>query len=113
MSFEGNTAPYLMYAVVRINSIFRKLEVDPSVEPAAISIIETEEELLLARKLIQFSDALQRSLNELRPHILCNYLYELAVAYSSFYNTNPIAKAEPKIQGRRLVLCDRTRPYSL
>ena len=63
----------------------------------------------LARKLIQFSDALQRSLNELRPHILCTYLYELAVAYSSFYNTNPIAKAEPKIQGRRLVLCDRTR----
>jgi arginyl-tRNA synthetase len=109
LSFEGNTAPYLMYAVVRINSIFRKLDVDPSVEPASISTIETEEELLLARKLIQFSDALLRSLNELRPHILCTYLYELAVAYSSFYNTNPIAKAEPKIQGRRLVLCDRTR----
>jgi arginyl-tRNA synthetase len=109
LSFEGNTAPYLMYAVVRINSIFRKLRYDPNKPMASASTIETVEELLLARKLIQFSDTLERSLKDLRPHILCTYLYELAVAYSSFYNTNPIAKADPPIQARRLALCARTR----
>jgi arginyl-tRNA synthetase len=109
LSFEGNTAPYLMYAVVRINSIFRKLQYDPKQALTSATTIETEEELLLARKLIQFSDTLERSLKDLRPHILCTYLYELAVAYSSFYNTNPIAKAEPSIQARRLALCARTR----
>ncbi|MEC9227325.1 MAG: arginine--tRNA ligase, partial [Verrucomicrobiota bacterium] len=78
LSFEGNTAPYLLYAVARINSIFRKANVDPENLLSEASPLETAHEFALVRKLIEFVHAVELSLNDLRPHILCTYLYELA-----------------------------------
>lgn len=109
LSFEGNTAPYLLYAVARINSIFRKADADPEGGFAEASPLETQTEQALARKLIGFANALELTLNDLRPHFLCTFLYELASAYSSFNNADRVLVEEPEIRARRLLLCARTR----
>jgi arginyl-tRNA synthetase len=109
LSFEGNTAPYLLYAVARINSIFRKVDVDPEAPIEGASQIETEAELALARKIMGFVTALELTLNDLRPHFLCTYLYELAGAYSSFYNADKVMVDDAAVKARRLLLCARTR----
>ncbi|MFO8026853.1 MAG: arginine--tRNA ligase [Opitutales bacterium] len=109
LSFEGNTAPYLLYAVARINSIFRKAGADPEGDFAEASPLETEAEHALARKLMGFVNALELTLNDLRPHFLCTYLYELASAYSSFNNADRVLVDEPDTRARRLLLCARTR----
>ncbi len=109
LSFEGNTAPYLLYAVARINSIFRKAELDPTKPIEGASPLKTEAEQNLARKLLGLSNSLELTLNDLRPHFLCTYLYELAAAYSSFYNANKVMVEEADVRARRLLLCARTR----
>jgi arginyl-tRNA synthetase len=109
LSFEGNTAPYLLYAVARINSIFRKAGLDPDAPIEGASILETDAEQTLARKFMELPGALQLTLNDLRPHFLCTYLYELAGAYSSFYNSDKVMVEEAAVRARRLLLCARTR----
>jgi arginyl-tRNA synthetase len=114
LSFEGNTAPYLLYAVARIRSIFRKAGLRVDDMPAAdgpgagASPIETEAERALARKLVGFVAALDQTLADLRPHFLCTWLYELAGAFSSFYNAEKVRVDDPAVRARRLLLCHRT-----
>jgi len=110
ISLEGNTAAYLLYAVARLHSLFRKLDArpgDPAVESAA-SPLDTPAELALARKLVQFADSLQQTVATLRPHFLCLYLYELAGTFSAFYTADKVAVEDPAIRARRLRLCART-----
>ncbi len=110
VSFEGNTAAYLLYSVARVRSIFRKLDAtpgDPAVETAA-SPLETPEELSLARKLTKFSDAVALATTSLRPHFLSLYLYELAGEFSTFYAADKVAVDDPGVRARRLLLCART-----
>ena len=109
LSFDGNTAPYLLYALARINSIFRKADLDPGAPFDDASPLETEAELALARKLVGLVNALELTLNDLRPHFLCTYLYELAGTYSSFYNRDKVMVQDPAVRARRLLLCARTR----
>lgn len=109
MSFEGNTAPYLQYAYTRIRSIFRKADIDPDSFLATISIVEPQEKAL-AMKLLQFAEVVDQVASDGYPHILCNYLYELASAYMSFYEQCPVLKegvAKPTQQSR-LQLCKLT-----
>ncbi len=110
ISLEGNTAAYLLYAVARIHSIFRKLETDPADEAAlaAADALETPTELALARKLTKFPEALRAAVGPLRPHVLCLYLFELAGEFSGFYNADKVAVDEPNLRARRLRLCART-----
>jgi arginyl-tRNA synthetase len=109
ISLDGNTAAYLLYAVARIRSIFRKAALDVTQPPiAGASAPETATELALARKLVQFSDAVQLATNQLRPHFLCLYLYELAGAYSAFYAADKVIVDDPAVRARRLLLCHRT-----
>jgi arginyl-tRNA synthetase len=110
ISLEGNTAAYLLYALARIRSIFRRhgLECgDPSAESGA-DAFQTAGEIALARKLVKFSDALRLSVETLRPHFLCLYLYELSGEFSAFYNSDRVIDAEPPARSRRLLLCART-----
>jgi len=109
LSFDGNTAPYLLYAVARINSIFRKAGLEPDSALPEASPLETGTELALARKLLGLVNALELTLNDLRPHFLCTYLYELASAYSSFNNADRVLVDEADVRARRLLLCARTR----
>jgi arginyl-tRNA synthetase len=109
LSLDGNTAPYLLYAVTRVRSIFRKAGLDPAAPPiAGASAPETAQELVLARKLVQFADAVQLASAQLRPHFLCLYLYELAGAYSAFYAADKVIVDDPAVRARRLLLCHRT-----
>ena len=110
LSFEGNTAPYLLYAVTRVRSIFRKAGLDPAEATATQGATppESPAELALARKLTAFPTALQLTTTQLRPHFLCTYLYELAGEFSSFYAAEKVIVEDPAIRARRLLLCSRT-----
>ncbi len=109
ISLDGNTAAYLLYAVARIRSIFRKAGLDPARPPVAgASAPETPQELALARRLVQFSDAILLATSQLRPHFLCLYLYELAGAYSAFYAVDRVMVDAAEVRARRLLLCHRT-----
>ncbi|HEY8995258.1 MAG TPA: arginine--tRNA ligase [Lacunisphaera sp.] len=108
LSLDGNTAPYLLYAVARVRSIFRKAGLDPAAPPVAgASAPETPQELALARKLVQFADAVRLATAQLRPHFLCLYLFELAGAYSAFYAADKVIVDDPAVRARRLLLCHR------
>jgi len=110
LSLDGNTAPYLLYAVARIHSIFRKAAAtsgDPATEAAA-SALETPAEIALARKLVKFADAVRLATETLRPHFLGLYLYELAGEYSSFNTADKVLVDDLAVRSRRLLLCART-----
>ena len=92
LSFEGNTAPYLLYAYTRVASVFRKLGKDFSEVDGQIRL-EAPQEIDLATKLAQFGEVLNNVADKGTPHILCAYLYDLAGLFSSFYEHCPILSA--------------------
>jgi arginyl-tRNA synthetase len=104
LSFQGNTAPYLQNAYVRIRSIFRRAG-EEFVPPDSISL-SVAEERNLALKLCQFAEVLPTVLNDFRPNLLANYLYELANAFHSFYEACPVLKSEEPSRSSRLALCE-------
>ena len=93
LSFEGNTAPYLLYAYTRVASVFRKLGKDFSEVDGQIRL-EAPQEIDLATKLAQFGEVLNNVADKGTPHILCAYLYDLAGLFSSFYEHCPILSAD-------------------
>jgi arginyl-tRNA synthetase len=110
ISLDGNTAAYLLYALARIRSIFRKQGLavgDPAAEAGA-DALQTPGEIALARKLVKFADAVRLATETLSPHFLSLYLYELAGEFSSFYNADKVIVDDPPVRARRLLLCART-----
>jgi arginyl-tRNA synthetase len=106
LALQGNTAPYLLYAYARIKSIFRKAE---SGKRKAEIILAAPEELTLAKHLLNFGITLDAVAEEYRPNYLCNYLFELAEKFSSFYENCPVLKADSEAaRDSRLALCDLT-----
>jgi arginyl-tRNA synthetase len=91
LSFEGNTAPYLQYAYTRIRSIFRRADINFELATGNI-LVGTQQERALALKLLQFGETLEQLAIEGYPHILCNYLYDLASSFMTFYEHCPILK---------------------
>ena len=106
LSLQGNTAPYLQNAYVRVRSIFRKLGAELG-EGRNVSLTEPAE-LALAKKLLQFGEVVPAVLNEFRPNLLANYLFETANAFHTFYEACPVLKASDTERHSRLVLCDTT-----
>ena len=106
LSFHGNTAPYLQNAYVRIRSIFRKAG-EGFVVPEQIALSAAEERNL-ALRLSQFAEAVPAVLNDFRPNLLANYLYELANAFHAFYEACPVLKSEEPARSSRLALCELT-----
>jgi len=106
LALQGNTAPYLVYAYARIKSIFRKAE---GRRQNAEVILTAPEELTLAKHLLNFGITLEAVADELRPNYLCNYLFELAGKFTSFYENCPVLKADDvTTRDSRLALCDLT-----
>ena len=93
LAFDGNTAPYLLYAYTRIQSILRKYTGEVEFNTAEI-VITTQDEHNLAVMIAKFSDHLVLSSNECYPHYLCSYLYNLAGLFMRFYEACPILTAE-------------------
>ncbi|MCA9329620.1 arginine--tRNA ligase [Candidatus Saccharibacteria bacterium] len=85
VSIEGNSGPYLQYAHARASSILSKANNIPS----SISNIETSERMLVV-KLTEYQDVILRSTNELLPHLICTYLYELSQEFNRFYEKNRV-----------------------
>ena len=97
LSFEGNTAPYLLYAYTRVASILRKLgqgydEVEGQIR------LEAPQEQDLGARLAQFGETLNSVAEKGVPHLLCAYLYDIAGLFSSFYENSPILSAEDPAQ---------------
>jgi arginyl-tRNA synthetase len=105
LSFQGNTAPYLQNAYVRIQSIFRKAG---DIAPAANLSLGEPAELVLAKRLSQFGEIVPTIINDFRPNILANYLFELANSFHAFYEACPVLKSEEPARGSRLALCSLT-----
>jgi arginyl-tRNA synthetase len=103
LALQGNTAPYLQYAYARIKSIFRKAE---GGRQKAEIVLAAPEEVALAKHLLNFGLTLEAVAEEYRPNFLCNYLFELAGKFTSFYENCPVLKAEEAVRDSRLALCD-------
>jgi len=105
LALDGNTAPYLQYAYTRIASIFRKGQVT-QLEPKVV--FEAPQELSLAKHMLNFGFVLENAANEYRPNFICNFLYELAVRFSTFYENCPVLQAAGQLRQSRLTLCRLT-----
>ncbi|MFZ9398925.1 MAG: arginine--tRNA ligase [Ilumatobacteraceae bacterium] len=108
LSFDGNTAPYLQYAHARICSIFRRAEVERASLRSVVPVIAEPQEKALALAVLGFDSAVADTLEKYSPHRLCTYLYDLATAFTSFYEHCPVLKADAAVRESRLALCDLT-----
>lgn len=113
LAMDGNTAPYMQYAYARIRSIERKaaekdLNIDE--ELSSIKTISPAEpaELDLAKKLIQYEQAIEAAAAQYRPNLLTSYLYDLSQTFSRFYNACPVLDAPAALRPSRLLLCELT-----
>ncbi len=104
VSLTGNTGPYLQYVVARVRSIFRQVGLDPLAQHAPL-LLDEPHERALAIQLLGFPDVVTAVGSEYEPHRLAGYLFELAQAFSAFYENCPVLKAESdKIKESRLTL---------
>ena len=111
LALQGNTAPYLQNAYVRIRSIFRKAgdRLDDFKPSSLTNLALTDPaEIALAKKLCQFAEVVPQVLNDFRPNVLANYLFELANSFHAFYEACPVLKSEEPRRSSRLILCDLT-----
>lgn len=109
LSFEGNTAPYLQNAYVRICAIFRKGAIHQKDIQQAKIMLTTETEHSLATKILNFPDIVYSVSDNLSLHTLCDYLYDLAATYHKFYEHCPILSNEDKLlRDSRLLMSDLT-----
>ena len=108
LSFQGNTAPYLQNAYVRIRSIFRKAGAEGIPVEVVPILIEDPAERALALQILRFGEVLLAVLDDQRPNLLCLYLYELADRFHRFYEACPILKSEGAIRSSRLTLAGLT-----
>ena len=106
LSLSGNSGPYLQYAYARIQSILRKAAGEGA-SPGALATLLPSERALLA-KLYDYGAAVEAVAAQTRPHLLCDYLYDVAGAFSTFYSEHQVVKAEPALRASRLTLCALT-----
>jgi arginyl-tRNA synthetase len=106
LALQGNTAPYLQNAYVRVRSIFRKAgEAAAKIEKF---VLNEAAEITLAKRLCQFAEIVPQVLNDFRPNILANYLFELANSFHAFYEACPVLRSDEPVRSSRLALCDLT-----
>lgn len=118
LSLSGNTAPYMMYAFVRIQGIRRRAAIEMNSEGKGDSmstkdinnlILEKPEEIVLAKHILKLEEILMEVSRDLYPNKMCEYLFELSQKFNQFYENCPVLKAETKeIQQSRAVLCSLT-----
>jgi len=108
LSLSGNTAPYLLYTLVRISGINRKNKMnDENINSESISYT-LDLEWKLIRKLLKFDEVIISIEKDLMPNRLCSYLFELCQTFNRFYDQVPILKAEIDSKISRLTLCALT-----
>jgi arginyl-tRNA synthetase len=109
LALQGNTAPYMLYAYVRIQGISRKGEIDfTNLGDQTNLILQEEGELVLAKHLLQLNEVIDSVARDLLPNRLCQYLFELSQKFNVFYEQCQVLKAEEPFRTSRLILCDVT-----
>lgn len=107
LSLEGNTGPYLQYAHTRCNSILKKAK---KFSKATSYPKMDEQEKALVKKLSEFNSTVLQSAREMKPHLICNYGYDLATTFNSFYQHSPVLRAkDSKQKNFRLMLVKSTK----
>ena len=106
LAMEGNTAPYLQYAIARINSLIRKADTsDTDFSKNEINISSTHESQLI-KELSRFGEVLHEVEDALEPHRLCTYLFDLAQSFTSMYENCPVLREnDENLRKSRLSLC--------
>jgi arginyl-tRNA synthetase len=107
LAFEGNTGPYLQYAHARIRSIFRRGEVAPPEPGTAVRLGEPQERAL-ALHLLRFGEAVAATADSYSPSKLAGYLFDLATAFTGFYEACRVLVPDDAVRTSRLALCDLT-----
>ena len=105
LSFDGNTAPYLMYAYTRIRGIINNSGAPSDRNKNRFRLTDTSE-VKLALKLIQFTESVEAVVEDYNPNLLCNYLFELAQIFMAFYEHCPVNSSEEATRESRIHLCD-------
>lgn len=109
LALQGNTAPYMLYAYVRVQGISRQGNIDFEQLGADAPIVLREEtELALAKYILQFDEVLSAVEVDLFPNRLCEYLFELSKKFNQFYDRCPVLQAEEPMRTSRLILSDIT-----
>ncbi|HWE02567.1 MAG TPA: arginine--tRNA ligase [Tepidisphaeraceae bacterium] len=111
LSFDGNTAPYLQNAYVRVHGIFRKarsLEINRGAVTSATILLQSPHEAAIAKQILRLGEIVNLVGRELKPHHLCAYLYDLATQFHAFFEHCPVLKSEGSIRESRLALCELT-----
>lgn len=110
-SFEGNTGPYILYTIVRIKSILKKYqESKKSAEGKEILPPHTESEKALMLEIAKFNGAMENAFEELAPHKVCSYIYDLANALNHFYHeTKIMAEEDEQVQAGYIRLLELTK----
>lgn len=109
LALQGNTAPYMLYAYARIQSISRKGDIDfDQLSNDSPILLEDESEQALARHLLQFDEAIADVEAELLPNRLCQYLFELSQKFNQFYDRCPVLSSTEPQRTSRLTLCHLT-----
>jgi arginyl-tRNA synthetase len=107
LALDGNTAPYLQNAYVRVYGIFRKAKStrsDVRWDHTAIRL-DSPFEAALAKHMLRFGDVLNLVERELKPHHLCTYLYELATKFHAFFENCPVLQSDEPTRSSRLAIC--------
>jgi arginyl-tRNA synthetase len=105
LAFDGNTGPYLQYAVTRIRSIFRRAGIDDQQASSGRIVLDQPAERALALALLGLGEAIEAVAATMEPHRLCTYLFDLATAFTDFYEACPVLQADEPTRGSRLALC--------
>jgi len=109
LALQGNTAPYMLYAYVRVQGISRKGNIDfDALDADAPLILEDETELAVARHILQLDEVLYEIDQDLLPNRLCQYLFELSQKFNQFYDRCPVLQAEEPTRTSRLLLAHLT-----
>lgn len=103
LKLDGDSGPYIQYVHARINSMVSKSDFD--INKADFSKLTHDNELEVLNNLLGFNDTVETCVSQNKTHLLCNYLYQLAKSYNSFYAECPVLKAEDEgLKHARLAL---------
>lgn len=109
LALQGNTAPYMLYAYVRVQGISRKGQIDfEQLGAEARIVLQEDSEFVLARHLLQLDEIVDQVGQDLFPNRLCQYLFELSQKFNQFYDRCPVLQAAEPFRTSRLALCDLT-----
>jgi arginyl-tRNA synthetase len=109
LALQGNTAPYMLYAYVRVQGIGRKGNIDWNAVQTTQVVLTDESEQVLAKHLLQFDTTLAELERDLYPNRLCQYLFELSQKFNQFFDRCPVLTADTEeIKVSRLIMCDLT-----